>query len=232
MVLGSVSTFVTIDYVDELTIGQFSNASNHLHDVLGYCAEKKIGNDVNLIMLHYYNDTHSIDSNSCKWAIVEKGYANVPIFEINRNELQQVLDWCNDPSGVKYGFYNYSNETHSINTSICKWKEHVTYPTGGGLCVPYVEKWIGEEDWSNKTHYFDTNSCVWKVDPEFDSLNSKGCPQFCPKEDGNQFELQKILDYCSNGGEDEFLQYENKTHIITSDNCEWRKMHVRGNAGN
>lgn len=107
---------------------------------------------------------------------------NDPVFEMNRNELSQVLDYCNDLSEVKYGFYNYSNKTHSIDTKTCEWKEHVAFPNTDNLCVPYIDKWVSGEEIRNQTHIFDTDSCTWKIDQNYDAVNSKGCPQFCPKE--------------------------------------------------
>ncbi len=49
-------------------------------------------------------------------------------------------------------------------------------------------------------------------------------------------QVQKISDYCNRTSsglqvDQRYLQYENETHIITNDACEWRKMHIRGNAG-
>lgn len=155
------------------------NTPEQLEAILEYCIDSK--DLVDTVGLSYDNGTHTIDAINCKWADI----IQIPkgeIFEMNRNEPSQVLDWCNDASGVKYGFYNYSNETHSIDTSTCEWKQHQLYPTGGDLCIPYVEKGVIGEEWNNGTHYFDNDSCKWKIDPEFDWLNSKGCPQFCPKE--------------------------------------------------
>ncbi len=155
------------------------NTAEQLEAILEHCIDSK--DLVDTIGLSYDNGTHRIDTVNCKWVDIAK-IPKGEIFEMNRNELSQVLDWCNDTSKAKYGFYNFSNETHSVNTSTCEWKEHGTYPTNDSLCVPYVDKWIAGGDWSNKTHYFDTVSCTWKDDPNYDAVNSKGCPQFCPKE--------------------------------------------------
>ncbi|WP_371503968.1 hypothetical protein [Nitrosopumilus adriaticus] len=155
------------------------NTAEQLEAILEHCIDSK--DLVDTIGLSYDNGTHRIDTVNCKWVDIAK-IPKGEIFEMNRNELSQVLDWCNDTSKVKYGFYNFSNETHSVNTSTCEWEEHGTYPTNDSLCVPYVDKWIAGGDWSNKTHYFDTVSCTWKDDPNYDAVNSKGCPQFCPKE--------------------------------------------------
>ena len=157
--------------------------SEQLRRIFDYCNTKETGIAMIQPRWTYSNDTHYINNDTCEWKIIEKGNIDIALFEKNRNQLSQVSDWCNDTSSVKYGFYNYSNETHSINTSTCEWKEHVTYPANDSLCVPYVEKGVAVEDWSNKTHYFDTTSCTWKDDPNYDALNSKGCPQFCPKEE-------------------------------------------------
>ena len=107
----------------------------------------------------------------------------MPTFEENRNEIQQVLDYCENKSETHYEiFYNYSNDTHSINTSTCEWKEHETFPNTDNLCIPYSDQWFTGEEIRNQTHIFDKNNCAWKIDQDYDVVNSKGCPQFCPKE--------------------------------------------------
>ena len=151
-----------------------------LEAILEHCIDSK--DLVDTVGLSYHNGTHSIDTLNCEWKVIEEVSFGNSLFEKNRNELSQVLNWCNDDSSVKYGFYNYSNETHSIDTSTCEWKKHVHYPNSDSLCVPYVDKLDTGKSWSNKTHYFHADSCTWKVDPDYDAANSKGCPQFCPKD--------------------------------------------------
>ena len=106
-----------------------------------------------------------------------------PTMPIVESQLQMVIDYCNDTSEVKNAIlYYHSNETHSIDNIDCEWKLHQNYPNSEYLCIPYVEKWVTSEEWRNQTHIFDKDSCKWKKDLEYDELNSKGCPQFCPKE--------------------------------------------------
>ena len=171
------------------------NTAAQLEAILGHCIDSK--DLVDTVGLSYHNGTHSIDTVNCEWEIIEKGSFGNSLIEKNRNELSQVLDWCNDELSVKYGFYNYSNETHSINTSTCEWKEHVPYPTKDSLCVPFVEKWILDEEIRNQTHIFDASSCTWKIDQNYDFANSKGCPQFCPKEENPPQRMPLIPSYDS-----------------------------------
>ncbi|MBI1663436.1 MAG: hypothetical protein IS860_08100 [Nitrosopumilus sp.] len=110
-----------------------------------------------------------------------------PVFE---SQLTQVMDYCNDTSPVKNAIlYYHSNETHSIDNIDCAWKLHQTYPDSEILCIPYVDKWVTGEEWRNQTHIFNKDSCMWEKDPDYDELNSKGCPQFCPK-DARTYELE------------------------------------------
>lgn len=195
LIMIGIVAFVLVGIVSVITVMSFNANENVVYDgslqqleaILSHCVDQK--DLIDTAGLAYFNDTHRIDTVDCKWETIEQVSFGDPIFEIHRNELKQVLDWCNDTSGVKYGFYNYSNETHSIDTDTCEWKPHKPYPTGNNLCIPYVEKWVADEDWSNGTHYFDSDSCLWKVDPEYDFLNSKGCPQFCPKEKPEQSQI-------------------------------------------
>lgn len=202
--LGSVFTFMIIDMsqlqlkgydrIDELT---YISSNEQLQRVLDHCeGQRKLStgeipernadgswNVSDAIGLYYTNDTHSIDNTTCKWEIYERGYINMPRYEENRNELQQVLDYCNDTSGVKNAIlYNYSNETHSINNNTCEWKEHENFPNTDNLCIPYGDQWVTGEEIRNQTHIFDKDSCTWKIDQDYDAVNDKGCPQFCPKE--------------------------------------------------
>lgn len=108
---------------------------------------------------------------------------------VSESQLDQVMDYCHDTSPVKYHIlYYYSNETHSIDNIDCTWKLHQTYPDSEILCIPYA-KWVTGEEWRNQTHIFDNDSCMWEKDPDYDELNSKGCPQFCPK-DARTYELE------------------------------------------
>ena len=112
---------------------------------------------------------------------------SIPIFE---SKLIKVIDYCNDTSPVKnLILYYHSNETHSIDNINCKWKLHENYPDSEILCIPYIDKWVTGEEWRNQTHIFNKDSCMWEKDPDYDELNSLGCPQFCPK-DTQTYELQ------------------------------------------
>ena len=157
-----------------------------------------------------------------------------PTLPIVKSQLQMVIDYCNDTSQVKNAIlYYHSNDTHSIDNIDCKWKLHQNYPNSEYLCIPYIDKWVTGEEWRNQTHIFDKDSCKWKKDPEYDELNSKGCPQFCPKEsilesdllnDPNR--LQRVLDLCKENGQ--FigvnpLTYKNETHNIDANFCQWKE---------
>ena len=128
-----------------------------------------------------------------------------PTMPTIESQLPMVTDYCNDTSEVKYSIlYYHSNETHSIDTVDCEWKLHQNYPDSEHLCIPYVDKWVTDEEWRNQTHIFDKDGCKWKKDQEYDELNSKGCPQFCPKDiatdqiDG----MQEIIIDENKGGND------------------------------
>ena len=104
---------------------------------------------------------------------------------VSESQLTKVIDYCNDASPVKnHILYYYSNETHSIDNIDCTWKLHQNYPDSETLCVPYVDKWVPGEKWRNQTHVFNKDTCMWEKDSDYDELNSKGCPQFCPKDTG------------------------------------------------
>ncbi len=131
------------------------------------------------------------DKTEYEFQIIEKGNFPGSTYEINRNQLQQVLDYCNDTSGIKnFIHYGYSNKTHSIDNNTCEWKEHGTFPDSEFLCIPYSDKWITDAQITNQTHIFNKDSCTWRIDQDYDTVNSKGCPQFCPKDT----EIDKIED--------------------------------------
>jgi hypothetical protein len=46
----------------------------------------------------------------------------------------------------------------------------------------------------------------------------------------SMMQIKKILDHCTNESKDKFMESDNGTHYINNDDCEWRKMHIRGNA--
>jgi len=75
--------------------------------------------------------------------------------------------------------------------------------------------------------YKETEDPPLDLGPEYDPLNSKGCPQFCPKKDRNQLDLQKILDNCKEKKKDKdlqlpFLHISNGTHYINNGICKWK----------
>ncbi|MCE2506754.1 MAG: hypothetical protein J4F36_09900 [Nitrosopumilaceae archaeon] len=107
---GSVFAFVTIDYFDKLSLEPFSNTSYQLQSVLDYCEEKKMGNEMNAIGLHYYNDTHYIDNNKCQWQLLE----NYP------NTDTQCI-----PGQHRYTDDDkiHANSTHTFDNNKCGWEE-------------------------------------------------------------------------------------------------------------
>lgn len=158
----------------------YDNTPKQLEIILTYCKNPK--DLVDTVNFAYSNGTHSINTITCEWTMnIQVPLALLPKPTMS---LDNVLEYCNSLSPIKNDIlYFYSNETHAIDNIDCKWKLLEPYPNGNSICVPYVEKWVADEDWNNGTHYFDTDSCKWKIDPDFDFLNSKGCPQFCPKEE-------------------------------------------------
>jgi len=122
------------------------------------------------------------DKTEYEFQIINTTTINNPTFENNRNEIQQVLDHCNNTPNFRDSSYYYSNETHSLNTFTCEWREHENFPNSEFLCIPYTDNWITLSQITNQTHIFDKQSCTWKIDQDYDVVNSKGCPQFCPKE--------------------------------------------------
>ena len=80
IILGSVSTFVIVDYFDKLSTESFSNLPPQFQAVLDYCEEKKTGNDMNLIGLSYYNDliiSIITNVNGNHWKIIQTQTYNV-----------------------------------------------------------------------------------------------------------------------------------------------------------
>ena len=164
--------------------------------------------------------------------------------------LSLIIEYCNDTSGVKNAIaYGYSNDTHFINNEVCEWQRLPLYPNSTVICNPYADKGVTGKEIRNKTHIFDKHSCSWDADPDYDPLNSQGCPQFCPKEksssryekyldENNELNfglryskygiaidaLQRILDWCDYPGEKPagwYFDWNNSTHHIDSDDCEW-----------
>ena len=177
--IGAVFVVTAMPFFETEEKRIYDDSEEQLEIILNHCGSSK--DLVDTVIHAYYNDTHSINTASCEWTL----NAQIPTAIMpNPKSLDKVLEYCNDTSPVRYleVFYYYYNDTHSINVDDCIWKHHQPYPNGKGICIPYADKWLTAEDWNNKTHYFDTTSCTWKVDPEYDFLNSKGCPQFCPKE--------------------------------------------------
>ena len=69
---------------------------------------------------------------------------------------------------------------------------------------------------SNSTHFWDENYCKWWPAGYDPSLH---------QEERKQLQMKKILDHCNRVSlgletDQPYLQYENETHIITSDTCE------------
>jgi len=194
----SVSALIIIDNIE-------LDSTTHLQRILDNCYAQK--NNLTHTQPHMTttNGTHFIDNGDCKWEIIETIEINMPICENNRNDIQQVLDHCNTP--FRDSSYYYSNETHSINTFTCEWREHENFPNTDNLCIPYIFKWVNEEI-RNQTHIFDQHSCTWKIDENHDIVNSKGCPQFCPKDDTPEKidGMQEIIIDENKGGNDYGIQ--------------------------
>lgn len=57
--------------------------------------------------------------------------------------------------------------------------------------------------------YKETEDSPIDLDPENDPLDSKGCPQFCPKEPTVDCET-----VCPNGYSDYFMVLTHRTHVI------------------
>ena len=77
--------------------------------------------------------------------------------------------------------------------------------------------------------YEETEDTLMDLGPEYDPLNSKGCPQFCPKKDRRQLDLQKILVDCKEKKkykdmELPFLNISNGTHYINNGICKWKSV--------
>ena len=106
-----------------------------------------------------------------------------PNLYTTEDQLQLVLDYCNDKSGFKNSIgLRYNNNTHSISNLDCKWRLLENFPDSNVVCIPFIDqsRLVGEI--KNKTHIFDADRCKWKTNPDYDAVNSKGCPQFCPKD--------------------------------------------------
>ncbi len=116
-------------------------------------------------------------------------------------QLQKILDYCDDDS-----------DKYVANTRI-------TY--------------------SNNTHYIDNFGCKWnmmKTQENDLAIDLTVHPGFDKNNLFKHKQLQDVLDHCERQelGLDvylSYLQYENKTHIITNDTCEWREMDIHWNAG-
>lgn len=255
-----VSSITTIDYFDKLSLGQFSNLSPQLQGVLDYCEEKKLGHDMNLIGLNYYNDTHYIDNNKCQWQLLEN-YPNTDIqcipwhhsyiddeviymnhthtFDNSKCEWVKTFNWEKEwntkfkPSTSSYlekivprvdDFRKFASNSPDIDSIFYRFGEPVD-DIGSGIHI-YVyelndltEIWIGYTDHVWYVKHVDSNGNILET-------------LFVENE--NKLELQQILDYCNDMSlelnvDQPYLQYENETHIITTDSCEWRKMHLRAN---
>ncbi len=103
----------------------------------------------------------------------------------------------------------------------------------GGPCINPIFKW------GNETHHIDSLNCKWSVMNAQENgiaLDLTAHPGFEKNNLFEQKQLERILDHCERQElglpvNYPYLQYENETHIITNDTCEWRKMHIHENVG-
>ncbi|MCE9652423.1 MAG: hypothetical protein K8Q89_05120 [Nitrosarchaeum sp.] len=120
-----------------------NNTPDQLQGVFGNCAcqeRTKLNPDTMERCpqpdLDWKNSTHYIDNHSCRWIYLEKyldennklnfaqPYDNN---DIVIDDLQRIYDWC-DYSGEKPDWYfDWSNQTHYIDSENCKWIEREWY---------------------------------------------------------------------------------------------------------
>ena len=121
---------------------------------------------------------------------------------------------------------------YDVRFSICKPLNDILYDCKNEITSE-------KRRFTNNTHTINNTDCKWSIiktqekDITFDLTVHPG---FDKNNLFKQKQLQEILDHCERQVlglpvNYPYLQYENETHIITNDTCEWRKMHIRGNAG-
>ena len=98
--------------------------------------------------------------NECVDFIIEK---RNQVYKPSLEQLQLVLDYCNDTSEEKYTIgIEYFNDTHYINNSLCEWQKIEKYPNSDIDCIPNQSGWVTSEEIRNQTHIYDKFACEWE----------------------------------------------------------------------
>ncbi|MGY5149553.1 MAG: hypothetical protein ACW9W3_05770 [Candidatus Nitrosopumilus sp. bin_68KS] len=119
------------------------NAPDELRVILQLCEKPWEDRGLNR---EYRNQTHHLDNHNCVWKynFDKIDWSNNHTKKFEETSLRLVLHACSSWIESKNGREPlvYSNETHSINTSTCEWKNH---PLKVQVCRgEYDPEWCGE----------------------------------------------------------------------------------------
>ena len=70
-VMTSVTTILTMNFLDDKKTTMFDNTPEQLKAILKHCIDSK--DLVDTVGLSYFNDTHFIDTIACEWQRIDKG---------------------------------------------------------------------------------------------------------------------------------------------------------------
>jgi hypothetical protein len=129
VVIGSITTILTMNFLDDKKTMIFDNTPEQLRAVLNYC------NDLDVYVANtrtaYSNGTHYIDNFSCKWVVefswhdeyARDAIDNIRIHGNNDNgATPSILKYCLS-GGTSDGF-TINNSTHYFDFETCKWENH------------------------------------------------------------------------------------------------------------
>lgn len=92
-------------------------------------------------------------------------------------QLQMVLDYCNDTSEMKNLIgLEYFNDTHYINNNLCKWQKLTQFPNSDEYCIPGQNMWADVEEIRNYTHIYNKDKCLWEQEFSWTAKYGKSDP--------------------------------------------------------
>ncbi|MCV0391985.1 MAG: plastocyanin [Nitrosopumilus sp.] len=92
-------------------------------------------------------------------------------------QLQMVLDYCNDASEMKNAIgFEYFNDTHYINNNLCKWQKLTKFPNSDEYCIPGQNMWTDVKEIRNYTHIYNTDKCMWEQEFSWTAQYGKSDP--------------------------------------------------------
>ncbi|EIJ66275.1 hypothetical protein BD31_I0376 [Candidatus Nitrosopumilus salaria BD31] len=219
LIIAITCTFVLNYYVDEEIKAQKFSAEQ-IDRIFKRCDYQKMMDDRNWIgldgnkitdhqpLMIWNNSTHHLDNNSCAYQTIEK-YESDSI-------LRDALDRCWTGNGkfVDDNFTLWHNDTHYIDKDTCL----ITEATHSGISL--------DRDVYSHPFGFSEDAEDYKIDPIYiENPNTGG---LVLDVDSMQ-QVLKILDWCHRdslglGVLDIGLSFNNETHYIDNNICEWQEI--------